>query len=75
MEDRRKDEFEICHKLEDVRVQRGMTRRELAVKCRTTYKNIYKWEKEKKPRLENLVMLTDALGITLDELVHWNTKY
>ena len=75
MEERRKDEFEICHKLEDVRVQRGMTRRELAVKCRTTYKNIYKWEKEKKPRLENLVMLTDALEITLDELVHWNTKY
>ena len=55
MEDRRKDEFEICHKLEDVRVQRGMTRRELAVKCRTTYKNIYKWEKEKKLTLEKKI--------------------
>lgn len=69
------DKLMISRKLEDIRICKGMTRLELANKCNTTYKKVYKWEKERRPRLENIVMLADALGVTLDDLVNWKIRY
>lgn len=48
----------------------GMTRHELSGSMNLTPMAVYNWQyRETIPSIDNLVMLTEILGVTLDDLV------
>ena len=57
--------------LKEIRLQRGMTQRELAEAVNVTVGAVSQWESgTAKPTTTNLLALTLALNCGLDELVH-----
>ena len=49
---------------------KGMTRHELSRKMHLTSMAVYNWQyRETIPSIDNLIMLTEILGVTLDDLV------
>lgn len=65
----------IAKNIQDLRISAGMTQIELADKLSYTDKAVSKWERgESVPDVSVLVRISELFGVTLDYLVHEQTK-
>ncbi|MGM0890757.1 MAG: helix-turn-helix domain-containing protein [Bacillota bacterium] len=62
--------MELGEQLQKLRVQKNMSREELAQEMNVSRQAVYKWENNKGyPDIENLIKLSELYEITLDELI------
>ncbi|MDF2000163.1 helix-turn-helix domain-containing protein [Peribacillus frigoritolerans] len=62
--------MELGEHLQKLRVQKNMSREELAQEMNVSRQAVYKWENNKGyPDIENLIKLSELYEITLDELI------
>ncbi len=67
--------IEIANRLCAYRKHSGFSQEELAEKVGVTRQAVSKWERaEASPDLDNLILLSEIYGVTLDELLHNNPK-
>lgn len=60
----------IAENIKKLRTENGLTQSELSDICGFSMNAIYNYENNKRtPILENVIILADLFGITLDELV------
>lgn len=57
-------------KIRELRIEDGLTQKELAEKIGAAWYNVGDWERGKaEPSVRDLIRLADAFGISIDELV------
>ena len=62
--------MEIGKKIRELRMRKGLTQEDLAVRLHVVRQTISKWESAQSyPDFQRLVLLSDYFGLTLDELV------
>lgn len=64
------DDFKVFHaRLKEAREKAGMTQKALADKINVSVQTISVYEREKLPTLENLVLITEILNVSVDWLL------